>query len=157
MPIHKQFNQDDANYAALKQGCNQLDILEESNRLVIKKLQAGDFASLPAVVEQRNLFENQLIKFNEILLKLLPYPGDRRTNEINKAVQDIAGEIRDKALRVSESYLMLIGIVEDGQKSLLQLLRSTRLSSKALQSYVSNSFARAENHLTLTNKGKEGK
>ena len=157
MHNHKQFFQDDALYASLKQGCNQLDMLEESNRFMISKLQAGDFTSLPALVEQRNLFESQLIKFNRNLLKLLPDPGERSTNKINEAVLDMARQIREKALHVSGSYLMLIGIIEDGQKSLLQRLRDTRLSSKATQSYVSNSLAYADHHLTCVNKGKEGK
>ncbi|NOY57537.1 MAG: hypothetical protein GXO75_01205 [Calditrichaeota bacterium] len=157
MPEKEQLSRNDSLYAILRHGDDQLDMLEESNKFIISKLQAGDLSGLPALIEQRNLFENQLIKFNQSFLKILPDYSGRSTNKINGPILNLARQVREKALRVSESYLTLVGIIEDGQKSLLQRLRDTRLSSRALQSYASNTLVTSGKYLARNNKGKEGK
>ncbi len=142
-------------YAALEYGCNQLDILEESNRFLIDKLRAGDLTDLPALVVQRNLLESKLIKFNKNLFNLLPDNNGQTVKKVDESVLSVAKKIREKALHLSESYLALFEIIEDGQKNILQRLKDIRLSSKMFESYHTNSIASSRNQFARLNKGKE--
>lgn len=142
-------------HSVIQYGCGQLDILEESNKLLLNKLRAGDFTNLPALLSQRNLLENHLISFKKNLLALVSQNA-AEAKKIDPSVLTATQKFREKALHLSEAYLTIFEMIESGQKKILQRLKETRLSSKTIKSYNAVSNANHDSYFTRykNNKGK---